>query len=331
MSCHSKQHAITLDDIQSAAQRIADHVARTPAIASEVISRRLGCQVAFKAENLQHVGAFKARGAVNAVMSLSDEDAHRGVVTHSSGNHAAALSRAAKLRGIPAFVVMPENSSPIKIAAVRSYGVQPVFSGPSTQQREQAADELQRQSGATLIHPFETPAVMAGQGTVALELLQQLHQLDAVLVPVGGGGLLAGILVAIKSLRPEIEVYAVEPELADDTARSLSAGSPQPPTRYDTVADGLRTGVGDHTFPIIRDLIDDLFLVSEDSILSAMRGIAEDAHLVAEPSGAVAYAGLVENAERFAGRCVAVVVSGGNLNFGDCSLGGQRRVTPKTS
>ncbi|WP_182865967.1 threonine ammonia-lyase [Rhodopirellula sp. JC639] len=322
----SKRHAITLDDIRSAEQRIADHVVRTPAITNEVISKRLGCQVAFKAENLQHVGAFKARGAVNAVMSLSDEAARRGVVTHSSGNHAAALARAAKLRGIPAFVVMPENSSPIKIAAVRSHGVQPVFCGPSTQQREQAAAELQQQSGATLIHPFETPAVMAGQGTVALELLQQISHLDALFVPVGGGGLLAGILVAIKSLRPEIKVFAVEPEFADDTARSLAAGSPQPPTRYDTVADGLRTGVGDHTFPIIQALVDDLFLVSEESILSAMRSIAEDAHLVAEPSGAVAYAGLVENAERFAGRSVAVIISGGNLNFGDCSLGRNRHV-----
>ena len=312
---------ITLGDIRSAEQRIADFVVRTPVINCEVISKRLGCGVSFKAENLQHVGAFKARGAVNAVMSLSEEDARRGVVTHSSGNHAAAIARAAGLRGIPAFIVMPEDASPKKIAAVESYGVAPVFCGPSTQQREQAAAELQRRTGAILVHPFETPAVMAGQGTVGLELLEQISGLDAILVPVGGGGLLAGILVAVKTIRPEVKVYAVEPALADDTARSLKAGSPQPPTRYDTVADGLRTQVGDHTFPIIENLVDDLFLVSEASILSAMRTIAEDAHLVAEPSGAVAFAGLIDNAECFAGQSTAVIISGGNLNFGDCQLG----------
>ncbi|QDV43034.1 L-threonine dehydratase catabolic TdcB [Stieleria neptunia] len=321
MSSPTGHPVITLGDIRSAEQRIADFVVRTPAIRCEAISDRLGCDVSFKAENLQHVGAFKARGAVNAVMSLSDQEAERGVVTHSSGNHAAAIARAARLRGIPAFIVMPEDSSPKKIAAVESFGVAPVFCGPSTQQREQAAAELQRRTGAILVHPFETPAVMAGQGTVGLELLEQISGLDAILVPVGGGGLLAGVLVAVKTLRPDVKVFAVEPALADDTARSLKAGSPQPPTRYDTVADGLRTQVGDRTFPIIEEFVDDLFLVSEADILSAMRTIAEDAHLVAEPSGAVAFAGLVDHAERFAGQTTAVIISGGNLNFGDCQLG----------
>lgn len=321
MTANTDRHVISLDDIRQAAERIADHVVRTPAIKCEPISKRLGCEVFFKAENLQHVGAFKSRGAVNAVMSLSEDDARRGVVTHSSGNHAAAIARAAKLRGIPAYVVMPENSSPKKIAAVQSFGVQPVLCGPSNQEREAAADTLRQQTGAILIHPFETPAVMAGQGTVGLELLEQIDSLDAVFVPVGGGGLLAGVLIAIKSLRPEVKVFAVEPALADDTARSLEAGQPQPPTRYDTVADGLRTQVGDHTFPIIQELVDDLFLVDEASILSAMRTIAEDAHLVAEPSGAVAFAGLVDHAREFSGQSVATVISGGNLSFGRCTMG----------
>jgi threonine dehydratase len=321
MHSASKPTAISLREIQAAADRISDYVVRTPAIACETISSRLGCRVVFKPENLQHAGAFKSRGAINAVMSLSDEEAARGVVTHSSGNHAAALARAARLRGIPAHVVMPENSSPKKIAAVRSYGVQPVFCQPSTPAREQAAEKLRRQTGATMIHPFETPAVIAGQGTIGIELLQQVESLDAILVPVGGGGLLAGVLTAVKSIRPEVKVFAVEPALADDTARSLKAGSPQSPTRYDTVADGLRTEVGARTFPIIREWVDDLFLVEEQAILSAMRTIAEEAHLVAEPSGAVALAGLIDQANAFAGQTVAVVISGGNLDFGSCTMG----------
>lgn len=321
MNDASSDLVISLDDILAAADRIADSIIRTPAIYCETISNRLGCKVFFKAENLQHVGAFKTRGATNAVLSLSDEDARRGVVTHSSGNHAAALARAAQLRGIPAHVVMPENSSPKKIAAVRSYGVQPVFCEPSTPAREQAAEQLRLKTGATMVHPFETPAVIAGQGTVGLELLEQVESIDAVLVPVGGGGLLAGILMAIKSVRPEVKVFAVEPAWADDTARSLEAGSPQSPTRYDTVADGLRTEVGAKTFPIIQRFVDDLFLVQEQSILAAMRTIADDVHLVAEPSGAVTLAGLIDHADRFAGQTVAVVISGGNLDFKTCMLG----------
>jgi threonine dehydratase len=322
MNQHSpRTPIIDLAEVRRAARRIAPYVVRTPVVPSESISQRNGCRVLFKAENLQHVGAFKARGATNAVMSLGDLEAPAGVVTHSSGNHAAALARAAGLRGIPAYVVMPENSSPKKIAAVRSFGVQPVFCEPSTAARESAADQLQKQTGASMVHPFESPAVMAGQGTVGLELLEQIQSLDAILVPVGGGGLLAGILTAVKSIRPQVKVFAVEPEMADDTARSLGAGTPQTPTRYDTVADGLRTEVGKNTFPIIHQLVDDLFLVGEQSIMSAMRTIADDAHLVAEPSGAVAFAGLVENSKHFAGQTVAVVISGGNLDFGRCSLG----------
>ncbi|MCA9138966.1 MAG: threonine/serine dehydratase [Planctomycetales bacterium] len=313
--------AISIDDVFAAHQRIADHIIRTPAIESERISNRLGCRVFFKAENLQHAGAFKTRGAVNAVMSLNDEDARRGVVTHSSGNHAAALARAAALRGIDAHVVMPENSSPKKMAAVRSYGCEPVLCGPSTPEREAAAESLRQKTGATLIHPFETPAVMAGQGTVGIELIDQIDSLDAILVQVGGGGLLSGVLIAVKSLRPDIKVFAVEPELADDTARSLKAGSPQSPTRYDTVADGLRTEVGANAFPIIRDLVDGIFLVKETAILAAMRLIAEEVHLVAEPSGAVSLAGLIDQAEQFQGQKVAVVISGGNLSFGACTMG----------
>ena len=317
--------AITIDDIHAAANRIESYVVRTPLVSNEAISNRLNCDVHFKAENLQHVGAFKARGATNAVMALSGETANRGVVTHSSGNHAAALARAASLRQIPAYVVMPENSAENKIAAVRSYGVEPVFCEPTAKSRTETAAALQQETGATLIHPYDQPLVMAGQGTVGLELVEQLDHFDVVLVPVGGGGLLSGILTAVKTLRPEALVIAAEPEFADDTARSLRSGQIELPTRYDTVADGLRTPVGQYTFPMIKSLLDDIILVSESSIVSAVRTLAEDARLVSEPSGAVGFAALTTVAERWAGQSVAIIISGGNLNFESNLLGSAGR------
>jgi threonine dehydratase len=313
--------AVSIGDVRAAADRISPHVLRTPLVACERLSRRFGCDVRLKAENLQHGGAFKARGATHAVLRLGARQAERGVVTHSSGNHAAALARAAAIRGIPAHVVMPENASPIKIAAVRRYGVEPTFCPPTSADREAAATALQQRTGGTLIHPFDAPPIIAGQGTVGLEMLEQCDQLDTILAPVGGGGLLGGMLIAVKALRPSIEVIAVEPAWADDTARSLKSGTRQPATRYDTVADGLRTEVGQHTFPIIRRLVDDLILVAEDAIGRATRRLAEEAHLVAEPSGAVALAALESTPERFNGRTVGIVISGGNLDFGACLLG----------
>jgi threonine dehydratase len=312
---------IDLSDVKRASEVIRPHVVRTPVVPCELLSRRLGCSIQFKAENLQHNGAFKARGATNAVLSLNEEDASRGVVTHSSGNHAAALARAAAIRDIPAFVVMPENSSPKKIAAVRGFGVEPVFCDPSTESRELTAGKLQQETGATLVHPYDSPDVMAGQGTVGLEILEQADSIDAILVPVGGGGLLSGVLTAVKSLRPEIDVIAIEPECANDAARSLLLGTRQMPTRYDTIADGLRTALGVNTFPIIRDLLDEIIQVTEDQIRAATRSLSEDAHLVAEPSGAVTLAAVQQYADRFAGRSIVAVVSGGNLSFGDCQLG----------
>jgi threonine dehydratase len=315
--------AISINDVRAAQKRIARYSLRTPLVFSEPLSREHGCRIHFKAENLQCVGAFKARGAANAVMLLSDAAAARGVVTHSSGNHAAALARAAGLRSIPAFVVMPGNSARNKIAAVRSYGVEPVFCEPTAESRAETAESLRRQTGATMIHPYDDPTVMAGQGTVGLEVLEQLPDVDAIFVPVGGGGLLAGILTAVKALHPAVKVIAAEPELADDTARSLRSGRREMPARYDSVADGLRTSVGELTFPIIRSLLDDIVLVSEQSIIEATRAIAQRAHLIAEPSGAVAFAALTQTAKRFAGQSVAVVISGGNLDLDAFHLGAE--------
>lgn len=317
----SEETEIRLENIEAARERIKDATLETPCVYSESLSRELNCNLYFKAESLQHIGAFKARGALNAVRCLSESEAQRGVVTHSSGNHAAALARAAKLCDIQAYVVMPHDSAKTKIEAVRKLGVEPVFCEPGTSAREEKAAEVQAATGATLVHPFNNPHVMAGQGTVGLEILEQIPNVETVIAPIGGGGLLSGLSMAIASKRPEVELFGGEPEWADDAYRSFQSGSIQAPTRFDTVADGLRTTVGELTFPIIRQLVREIILVSEQQILSAMRSIAERVKLVTEPSGAVAFAALCREAERFRGRTVVVVISGGNLDMGACSLG----------
>lgn len=313
--------ALELIDVQSAHERIAASIVRTPLLPVERLSERFGCKVWLKAENLQAIGAFKARGACNAILQLSGQAASLGVITHSSGNHAAAVARAARMRGLNAHIVMPHNSMGVKIASVRALGVEPVFCEPETEARLAAAKALQQETGATMIPPYDNYHVMAGQGTVALEILQDLPEVDAICFPVGGGGLAAGIVTAAKTLRPDIEVFGVEPHYADDTARSLQSGQREKPVRYDTVADGLRTQVGELTFPILQRFLDDLWLVSDEAILRMMRMIAEDAHLVVEPSGAVALAGLEQARERLAGKHVAVVLTGGNVDMGGCKMG----------
>jgi threonine dehydratase len=307
----------SLRDIEFARRRIEPHVLRTPLVENAPLSRELDCHVYFKCENLQHVGAFKARGASNAVFALTDEMAQRGVVTHSSGNHAAALARAATRRGIAAHIVMPRNSRPNKLAAVRAYGISPVLCEPDAESRRNTAAEIEQRTGATLVHPYNDPSIIAGQGTVGLEILDQWAEVDVIIVPVGGGGLLSGILIAVKTLRPEVRVIAAEPTWADDAARSLRSGKLEMPTRYDTIADGLRTPLGDLTFPVIQALVDDIVLVDEESIVDATRQIATKARLVAEPSGAVSLAALCQHRSRFRGRNVVAVISGGNLELSD--------------
>jgi len=305
---------ITLDDVRRAAERIHKHVIQTPLIDAWRLSRDIGCSLFLKCENLQYGFAFKARGACNAVLSLSEEEASRGVVTHSSGNHAAALARAAVLRGIRAHIVMPRNSANIKLEAVRGLGVEPILCEPSNASREATAAEVQRETGATMIHPFNDPRVIAGQGTAALEILQQLPKLDALIVPVGGGGLLAGTLIAIKSLRPDVQVIAAEPAWADDAFRSWKSGRIEPALRTDSIADGLRTPLGSLTFPVIRELVDDILCAEEDTIVRATWLLANRARLVAEPSGAVPLAVILQHSSMFAGRQVVALISGGNLD-----------------
>lgn len=306
---------LTLADIEAAAERIAPHVNRTPVLTSESLDRLCGANLFFKAENLQKVGAFKARGATNAVFSLDETNIPRGVVTHSSGNHAAALARAAALRGMVAHIVMPSNAPRAKQKAVRRYGGQIVFCEPTLAAREAAAAEIEARTGAVLIHPYDDLRVMAGQGTAALELMRQVPGLDLILCPVGGGGLLGGCATAAKGLSPEVEVVGVEPAGADDAQRSFRAGRLEPLGTPNTVADGLRTALGAAPFKAIQRHVADIVTVSEDEILRAMRQIWEVLKTVVEPSGAVAYAAVGAGAVDARGRRIGIVLSGGNLEL----------------
>lgn len=308
------QFAVRFQDVECALRRIRTCVRKTPVLDvvgyPDISVRGLW----LKCENLQYGFAFKARGACNAVMSLSDAEAQRGVVTHSSGNHAAALARAAIQRGIPAYIVMPTNSARVKLEAVRRLGIEPLLCEPTSAAREQMASEVQRTTGAILIHPFNHPDVIAGQGTAALEILEQVPDLDTLIVPVGGGGLLSGTLIAVKTLRPDVQVIGAEPEWADDAFRSLQSGKIEPALRTDSVADGLRTPLGSLTFPIIRSLVDRILCASEEQILRATGELARHCRLITEPSGVVPLAVLQQHPEVFADRRVVVLISGGNLD-----------------
>ena len=306
---------LDLATIRAAHDRIRPHVHRTPVLTSERLDAAAGTSLFFKCENFQKVGAFKARGATNAVLSLTDAEAARGVATHSSGNHAAALARAARLRGIPAHIVMPSNSSAAKVRAVESYGGRITFCDPTAAARENTCARIIAATGATLVHPFLDERVMAGQGTVALELLEDVPNLDALLCPVGGGGLLAGTAVAAKSLRPSLRLIAAEPAGADDAARSFAGGRRLPVEHPVTIADGLRTSIGEPNFAIMRRHVESVVTVSEDAIIAAMRTIWETLKIVIEPSAAVAYAAVLENKLPVAGQRVALLLTGGNIDL----------------
>jgi threonine dehydratase len=305
----------TLEDIQQAASRIRPYIHRTPVLTSESLDHRVGCRVYLKCENLQKVGAFKFRGASNAVFSLSDREAARGVATHSSGNHAQALALAARMRGIPAFIVMPENAPAIKKAAVAGYGGKITFCEPTLEAREAALEKVQSQTGAAVVHPYNNERVIAGQGTAALELLEDVPGLDVIIAPVGGGGLLSGTSLASKGLNPQIRIIGGEPEMADDAFRSLQAGRILPSIKPQTIADGLMTSLGTLTFPIIRENVEQIVTVSEAAILDAMRFIWERAKLIIEPSAAVAVAVPWEHKINLSDRRVGIILSGGNLDL----------------
>jgi threonine dehydratase len=307
--------ALTLADIRAAHTRIADKIHRTPVLTSATLDALCGGRLFFKCENFQKIGAFKARGAANAVFSLTEAEAAGGVATHSSGNHAAALARAARLRGIPAHIVMPSNAPKAKVESVRRNGGQIIFCEPTVAAREAACAKVIAETGARLVHPYNDYAVMAGQGTATLELLEQAPNLDLVIAPVGGGGLLSGTAVAAKGAQPGIRVIAAEPAAADDAARSLAAGHIIPLDKTTTIADGLRTSLGERNFPLIREHVDAIVTVSEESIVAAMRRIWEVLKIIVEPSCAVPYAAIMEQKIDVTGKRVGLILTGGNVDL----------------
>ncbi|MCL4269755.1 MAG: pyridoxal-phosphate dependent enzyme [Anaerolineales bacterium] len=306
---------VSIEDIQQAAQRIKPYIHRTPILTNESLNQQVGVQVFLKCENFQKVGAFKFRGASNAVWSLSEEEARRGVITHSSGNHAQALALAARMRGVPAYIVMPNNAPQVKKNAVVGYGGQITFCEPTLAARESTMERIRLDTGATVVHPYNDERVIAGQGTAALELLEDVPDLDGILAPVGGGGLLSGTSIAATETRKGIRVIAGEPEMADDAFRSLQAGEIIPSLHPKTVADGLLTSLGSLTFPIIRERVDQIVTVSEAGIIAAMKFIWERAKIIIEPSSAVPIGVLWEKKIDLSGLRVGVILSGGNVDL----------------
>ncbi|MFO0858393.1 MAG: pyridoxal-phosphate dependent enzyme [Phycisphaerales bacterium] len=311
----SPLHPPTLADIHDAKARIAPYAHRTPVLTCESINQFTGCKVFMKCENFQRVGAFKFRGACNAVLSLRDEELKHGVVCHSSGNHAQALALAAKLRGTKAYIVMPSNSPAVKKAAVAGYGGIITLCEPTLAAREATQAKVIEQTGATEVHPFNNSYIIAGQGTAALELLDEVPDLDVIIAPVGGGGLLSGTSIATKGTSPRTRVIGAEPELADDAYRSLQAGKVMPAATTMTIADGLRTSLSELTFSIIRQNVDQIVTVKEQTIIDAMRFVWERAKIIIEPSCATTLAILWERKIDLRGIRIGIIISGGNVDL----------------
>lgn len=305
----------TFDDILAAAERIRPHVHRTPVLTCSALDELADARLFFKCENFQRCGAFKMRGASNAVFALDDEDASRGVVTHSSGNHAGALALAARTRGTKAYVVMPKTAPVVKVRAVEGYGAEITFCEPVSEAREAECARIADQTGAVVIPPFDHPHIIAGQGTAGLELHEDAPELDAVVTPCGGGGLLSGTALTFEALAPDAEVFGAEPAAADTASRSLAAGAPVGSGNPSTVCDGLRTSLGQLTYPIIERRVRAVVAVDEESIIAAMRLIWERMKIVVEASCAVTLAMILANPERFRGRRVGVVLTGGNVDL----------------
>ena len=305
----------TFSDIQAAHELIKPYIHRTPVLTSQSINSLMGCELFFKCENFQKVGAFKFRGATNAVFSLSEHEAASGVGTHSSGNHAAALALAARMRGIRAHIVMPSNAPEVKKIAVAGYGAKITFCEPTLQAREETLGKLADELGLTIVHPYNNFKVICGQGTAALELLDEVKSLEIVMCPVGGGGLLSGTAISTKSLLPGCKVIAAEPKGADDAFRSFRDGYIHPSIQPKTIADGLLTSLGELNFAIIRQDVDEILTASEESIVMAMRMIWERMKIIIEPSSALPLAVIMENREKFAGNRIGIILSGGNAEL----------------
>jgi threonine dehydratase len=295
--------------------RIQPYIHRTPVLTCQTLDEMAGASLFFKCENFQKMGAFKMRGAANAILQLSDEARQRGVATHSSGNFAQAIALSAQMLGIPAFIVMPSNSPEVKKAAVRGYGGEIIECEPTLAARESTLAEVVERTGATFIHPFNDDKVILGQGTVALEFLQDVKDLDLLVAPVGGGGLVGGTALAAHYFSEKTKVWAAEPAGANDAWQSKEAGQIIPQTNPQTIADGLRTSLGDKTWPIIRDYVERIVLVEEAEITAALRLLMERMKIVVEPSGAVALAAVLKEKTALAGKRVGIILSGGNVDL----------------
>lgn len=305
----------TIEDIRLAAQRIEPYINRTPVMTSSAINNMFGAELYFKCENFQKVGAFKARGAVNAVLSLDPEKLSKGVATHSSGNHGAALAMAARIRGIPAYIVMPDNAPDVKKEAVAAYGAAITYCKPTLKDREDTLREIVELTGAKFIHPFNDYRIIAGASTAALEFLDEVSDLDIMMAPVGGGGLVSGTALCVHYLSPSTRVIAAEPKGADDAYHSFKAGRIIPCDNPVTIADGLLTSLGDKTFDIISRFVDDIVTVDETAIIQATRLIMERMKIVVEPSSAVPLAAISGNKLEVSGKRVGIILSGGNIDL----------------
>lgn len=306
---------VDFEDVRAAASRIEGIVAHTPVLTSLALDSLAGRRLFFKCENLQHVGAFKFRGASNAI-ALLGEEAERGICTHSSGNHAQAVALAAKQRGVSAYIVMPENAPRVKIEGVRSHGAEITFCEPTLEARERTAAAVMERTGATFVHPFDNPRVVAGQGTAALELINEIGPLDAIIAPIGGGGLMSGTCVTTRALLPEARIFGAEPAGADDAARSLAAGHLIPNKGTNTICDGLLTSLCELTFGILKENLESIITVSDEDVVTAMKLLQEHLDIVVEPSGATVLAAvLTEEFRALKGiDSVGLVISGGNLD-----------------
>ena len=305
----------TRQELLAARERIAGIVHRTPVLESTLINKLTGARLYFKCENFQKVGAFKYRGATNAILQLSEKERVKGVATHSSGNHAQALALAAKINGVKAYIVMPTNAPKVKSAAVKDYGAEIIWCEPTLQARESTLEQVVSETGATVIHPYDNHEVICGQSTAAQELLSEFPDLDVIITPVGGGGLLSGSALAVKYFSPEVKVYGAEPEGAADAHESFRAGRFIPMTNPQTIADGLRTSLSERTLKIILENVQDILLVSDEEIMAAMHLIWERLKIVVEPSSAVTLAAVLRNQNFFSGRRVGLILSGGNVDL----------------
>jgi threonine dehydratase len=296
-------------------ERILPYIHKTPVFSSGLINNLAGCEIYFKCENFQRMGAFKMRGATNAILQLTEEQLAKGVVTHSSGNFAQAVALASKTLGVKAYIVMPSNSPKVKIDAVRDYGGEIILCEPTLAAREATAKEVINKTGATFLHPYNQEEVYLGQGTACIELIQEVPELEIVIAPVGGGGLLAGTAIACRHFAPTALVYGAEPSNVDDAKRSFDSGKIETNSSTNTIADGLRTNLGTLTFPIIQELVKDILVVSEEEIMYALRLVMERMKIVIEPSSAVALAAILRYPELFKEKIVGLIVSGGNVEL----------------